>query len=167
MGRRTALADVAADGNTRVGYAPSISNIAAPTTPELNAGILLHSVITPDGLMGFEPETADVDAGALDSTFDTVNIGRDSFSGTGLRMKKQNPTASDTAYNTLTRGTAGFIVIRRDMLASTAWASAQKVEVYPIICGQTKRLSPEANTLSRYEVPVKITSTPELRATIA
>ncbi len=161
------MADVSSDGNTRSAYVPSIANIAAPTTTELNAGILLQSVITADGLMGFEPETADVDTSALDSTFDTVNIGRDSFSGTGLRMKKQNPTASDTAYNTLTRGTAGFIVIRRDVASTTAWASTQKVEVYPIICGQTKRLTPEANTVARYEVPTKITSTPELRATVA
>jgi hypothetical protein len=51
--------------------------------------------MTPDGLTGFEPSTADVDNSALNSTFDTKTIGRDSFSGTMLRLKKQSGT--DTA----------------------------------------------------------------------
>lgn len=160
------MADVGVtDGMTRVAYVPTIANQAAPTTTELNAGILLQSLITPDGLMGFEPDTASVDNGALDSTFDTVTIGRDSFNDSGLRMKKQSGT--DTAYNTLTRGTTGYIVIRRDVTSTTAWTTGQAVEVYPIICGQTKRLAPEANSMTRYEVPMKINAQPTLRATIA
>ncbi|MEV4521478.1 hypothetical protein AB0J77_14715 [Micromonospora tulbaghiae] len=159
------MADIPVDGNTRVAWVPAISNKAAPTTGELNAGILLQSLITADGLAGFEPETADVDTTSLASTFNTVTIGRDTFSGTMLRLKKQDGT--DTAYNTLVRGAAGYIVIRRDILETTSWAAGQKVEVYPVVCGQTKRLNPEANTVARYEVPTKITSAPELRATVA
>ena len=159
------MADIPVDGNTRVAWVPTIATKTAPTTTELNAGILLQSFITADGLAGFEPETADVDTTSLASTFNTVTNGRDTFSGTMLRLKKQDGT--DTVYNTLTRNTAGYIVIRRDIAESTAWASTQKVEVYPVICGQTKRLNPEANTVARYEVPTKITSAPELRATVA
>ncbi len=154
-----------ADGNTRVGFAPAIANIASPTTTELNAGILLHSVMTPDGLMGFEPETADVDTASLDSTYNSVGIGRDSVSGTGLRMKKQ--TGTDTPVLTLTRGTSGYIVVRRDISAATAWASGQKVEVYPIVCGTRKRLAPEANQVAKYEIPTKVWSQPNIDATIA
>lgn len=159
------MADIPVDGYTRVAWVPSIANIAAPTTTELNAGTLLTDKITADGLVGFEPETADVDTTSLASTFDTKTIGRDVFSGTLVRLKKQ--TATDTVYNTLTRGTEGHIVVRRDILGTTAWASSQAVEVYPVICGQTKRLAPEANTVARYEVPTKVRSAPELRATIA
>src|SRR5262249_3962702 len=125
----TPLADITVDGMTRVSYVASISNQAAPTTTELNAGVLLTSVLTPDGVMGFEPTTADVDNSALDSTFDTVTIGRDSFSDTKLQFKKQ--ASGDTAYTTLTRGTTGFIVIRRYISSGTAYASSQAVEVYP------------------------------------
>ncbi|MGC5019011.1 hypothetical protein [Micromonospora sp. DT47] len=159
------MADIPVDGNTRVAWVPAISNKALPTTTELNAGLLLQSLVTADGLAGFEPETADVDTTSLASTFNTVTIGRDTFSGTMLRLKKQDGT--DTAYNTLIRGAAGYIVIRRDVLETTAWTAAQKVEVYPVVCGQTKRLNPEANTVARYEVPTKITSAPELRAVVA
>jgi hypothetical protein len=159
------MADFAVDGLTRVAWVPAISNIALPTTTELNAGILLQSVLTADGLNGFEPTTADVDTTGLNSTFDTKTIGRDSFSGTMLRLKKQ--TGTDTVYNTLIRGASGYIVIRRDITETTAWATAQAVEVYPVTCGQTKRLAPVANSVTKYEVDTKITSAPNLRAAVA
>ncbi|WP_371409736.1 hypothetical protein OG423_14115 [Micromonospora zamorensis] len=159
------MADIPVDGNTRVAWVPAVSNKVTPTTTELNAGILLQSLITADGLAGFEPETADVDTTSLASTFNTLTIGRDSFSGTMLRLKKQDGT--DTAYNTLIRGASGYIVIRRHVTETTAWAAGQKVQVFPVICGQTRELAPEANTVARYEVPTKINATPELRATVA
>lgn len=159
------MADVLADGNTRVAFVPSISNQAAPTVAELNAGILLQSVITADGLVGYEASTAEVDTTSLASTFNTKTIGRDDFSGTMLRLKKQSGT--DTAFTTLARGVTGFIVIRRGVLETTAWTIAQTPEVYPIICGQRKMLPPEANSIQRYEVPTPITSAPTLVATVA
>lgn len=160
------MADLFADGNTRVTYASAIANIALPTAAELNAGILLQSFLTADGLNGFEATSAEVDTTALASTFDTKSIGRDSFSGTMLRFKKQT-YGSDTVFSTLIRGTAGFIIIRRGILETTAWASAQAVEVYPIICGQTKFLTPTANSIQKYEIPTPITSAPNLRAAVA
>lgn len=159
------MSDIVVDGYTRVAYAPAIANTSGPTTTELNAGILLTSVMTPDGLEGFEPQTADVDNSALNSTFDTKTIGRDSFSGTMLRLKKQ--TGTDTAWNTLTRGTTGFIVVRRYIDNNTAWASSQAVNVYPVIFGQRRELKPEANTVARWEVDAKITSTPTIYVLIA
>lgn len=159
------MPDIPVDGNIRVAWVTTIANIAAPTTSELNAGTLLTDKITSDGLVGFEASTAEVDTTSLDSTFDTKTIGRDSFEGTMLRLKKQSGT--DTVYNLLTRGTAGYVVIRRDVLSATAWSSTQKVEVFPAICGRERNLAPEANTVRRYEVPTPITSAPELRATVA
>ena len=159
------MADITADGKTRVAWVPTISNIAAPTTTELNAGTLLQSTMTADGLAGFRPETADVDTSSLDSTFSTMVNGRTSFSGTLLRLKKQSGT--DTIFTTLVRDTAGYVVIRRSVAASTAWASSQAVEVYPALCGEVARVDPEANTVERYEIPIKITSAPSLRAAVA
>ena len=159
------MADVFADGNTRVAFVPAIASQVAPTTTELNAGTLLQSVITADGLMGFEATTAEVDTTSLASTFNTKTIGRDDFSGTGLRLKKQS--ATDTVFNLLTRGTSGYVVIRRGVAETTAWASTQLVEVYPVTCGQTKYLPPEANSVQKYEVPTPITAAPSLRAVVA
>lgn len=160
------MADVFADGNVRVAYVATISNIAAPTTTELNAGILLQSTLTADGLIGFEATTAEVDTTSLASTFNTKNIGRDDYSGTMLRLKKQT-VGSDTVRTTLTRGTTGYIVIRRGITETTAWASSQQVEVYPIICGRRKELTPTANSVMKYEVPTPITSAPNPDAVVA
>jgi len=157
--------DSLADGRTRVSWVPSITNINAPTTTELNAGTLLHSLLTADGLMGMQPDTADVDTSSLDSTFNTTVAGRASFSGTGLRLKKQ--TGTDSVYNLLVRDLAGFLVIRRDSAASTAWASGDKVEVYPAVLGEVRNLDPEPNSVHKYEVPIKVSSAPNLRSTVA
>ena len=159
------MSDIPIDGKTRVAFVAAISNKSAPTVAELNLGILLQETMTADGLVGFEASTADVDTTSLASEFDTLTVGRDSFSGTMLRIKKQSGT--DTIYNTLTKGTEGYIVVRRYVAQATAWTAAQKVNVYPIICGRERELSPEANTVGRYEIPTKINAEPVLRATVA
>jgi hypothetical protein len=142
------VADSLADGMTRVAYVPTISNNAAPTVAELNAGILLQQYITADGIEGYEASTAEIETTSVASTFDTKTIGRDSFSGTLLRLKKQ--TGTDTVYDTLVRGVTGYTVIRRDVTETTVWTIGQKVEVYPIICGQAKFLKPEPNSIRKY-----------------
>lgn len=159
------MADFAVDGLTRVAYVTTIVNIALPTTTELNLGTLLQTIMTADGLVGFEPNTADVDTTGLNSTFDTKGIGRDSFSGTLVRLKKQ--TGTDTVYNLMIRGAVGFIVVRRDIVETVAWTTAQAIEVYPVICGATRRLAPIQNNVTKYEVDTKISAAPALRAAVA
>lgn len=115
--------------------------------------------------MGFEASTGEVETTPLSGTFDTKQPGRASFSGTGLRLKKQNGV--DTIYNLLVYGTVGFIVVRKSLAAATAYASAQKLQVYPITCGYEKYLAPEANSVERYEIPTMISSQPNTRAAVA
>lgn len=159
------MADIIADGRTRVSYVPTIANIAAPTTAELNAGLLLQSLLTPSGLSGFQPETAKVDTSSLASVFNTARNGRTSFDSPMLELKKQD--VSDTAYTTLIRGTNGYIVVRSSITESTAYASTQAVRVYPIECGEVAHVDIEENTLERYQVPLCVTSSPNLRAAVA
>jgi hypothetical protein len=160
------VADALTDGNIRIYSVPSISNINAPTVAELNAGTDLSSLITPDGLVGFEPDTAAVDNAKINSTFNTQQPGRASWSGTLLRMFRQ--TGTDTVRNTLIRGYTTNIVVRRGgVLGSTAWATSQNVEVYPVACGQRRPPPPEANAVERYEVPLFITTQPNDSATTA
>jgi hypothetical protein len=164
------MADVVADGKTRVYWVTTIATQNAPTTTELNAGIDLTSTLTADGLNGFQPDTAAVDVSSLASTF-TANVnGRTSFSSTKLRLKKQ--ASGDTIFTTLVRDTAGFVVIRRSITQSTAWASSQAIEVYPALIGEVARMDPEPNTVERYELPIMITggtsgTGPSLRAAVA
>lgn len=159
------MTDVFADANTRVGFATAIANIALPTVAELNAGILLHDTITDDGLIGFEATSATIPTTPLSGAFDTNYPGRDSFSGTMLRFKKQ--TATDTIFNTFVKYTAGYIVIRRGVAVATAWTAAQSVEVFPVTCGREKRLQPTANSIEKWEMPFTISGQPNLRAAVA
>ncbi len=159
------MADLITDGRTKVWHVVSIANIAAPTTAELNAGTALEGLMTPDGLVGFEPDTADVDNSALNATFDTRLPGRASFSNTALRLKKQSGT--DSVYNTLVRDFVTNVVVRRGTTSSTAWAASDKVEVYPVQCGEVRNLPPESNSVQKFEVPCKVTTQPNLRATVA
>lgn len=159
------MADITVDGKTRVAYVAAIASKSAPTVAELNAGILLQETMTADGLVGFEATTADVTTTSLGSEFETLTVGTDSFSGTMLRLKKQDGT--DTIYDTLVKGVVGYIVVRRYVAQATAWTAGQKVNVYPVICGRERELPPESNTVARYEVPTKINVEPVLRATVA
>lgn len=160
------MPDIIIDGRTRVAFVTSIANRNAPTTAELNAGTLIHDTLTADGLRGFAPETQPVDTSALSSTFNTKAPGRTDYSGTGLMLKKQSPTA-DTTYNTLIRDFSTNIVIRRGTSAATAWAAADKAEVYPVVCGEVQNQDPEPNSVQKYLVPVFISPEPSLRATVA
>lgn len=159
------MADITADGKTRVYWVTTIANQAAPTVAELNAGIALQSTLTADGLNGLNPDTADVDSSALDSTFTTNVNGRTSFSNVTLRFKKQ--LTGDTIFTTLTRDTAGFLVIRRSIVSTTAWTTAQACEVYPALCEEVSRIDPAPNTMERYEIGLKISLSPSLRAAVA
>lgn len=161
------MADIIVDGMTRVAFVPTIANIAAPTTAELNAGTLLQSTLIPAGLEGFENTTADVDNTSLASTFDTKLPGRQSFSGTGLVLKKQDGT--DTVFNLLSvPNTSGYIVIRDGVTESTAWTAADKVEVYPIRTAAHSTMGRgEANSLLRYRIPTPISAAPNLKAVVA
>lgn len=160
------MADIVVDGKTRAAFVTAIANIAAPTVAELNAGILLQSTLVASGLAGFAPDTAKVDTSSLASTFNTAVNGKTSFDGTQLTFKKQIGT--DTIHDTLAiKGTAGFIVIRRSIAESTAWATSQKVSVYPVECGEVVYMDPEENTVERYTIPLTISSAPNQRATVA
>lgn len=159
------MADIPIDGKVRVAWVSSIADISAPTLAELNAGILLQSTMTADGLIGFMPDTAAVDTSSLASTFDTSTTGRVSYSAMALRLKKQ--TGTDTIWETLVKDAEGFVALRRYVDEADAWAAADKIQVFPAICGETKDMDPEPNTLGRYEVPIFMTLEPDLRAVAA
>ena len=159
------MADVIIDGYIRVSSVPTIANLAAPTTAELNAGISYEMNLTQDGLQGFASTTNWVDNAALGSTFDTRLPGTVAFGDMGLTFKWQSGT--DTIFTTLVYGYQTNIVIRARVLRATAWTASQLVEVYPVTCGQYSRLEYERNSLARFNVPVGLNSEPQLRAVVA
>lgn len=161
------MPDIIVDGLTKVQFVPTIASAALiPTAIEINAGTSLESFLVAAGLEGFDPSNAEIDNTSLASTFDTKLPGRVSFSNTALTLKKQ--TGTDTVHTTLSvPNTTGFIVIRDGVLATTAFAAANKVAVYPIQLGQWAYMGRgEANSVLRYRVPATVTAQPNLLATV-
>lgn len=163
------MADNPSDGNIRVSWVPGaagIANKAAPTVAELNAGLLLTSLMTSDGLAGWAPTTADVGNRKLDSTFNSTDVGSISIEDSTLRFYKQ--VTGDTIYTTLTKLAVGFVVIRRVLPSATAWATSQLLMgVYPSKCSQRTWVPMEENTMDRWEVQMKITVEPAFDAVVA
>lgn len=159
------MSDLISDGKTKVVWASSIANIAAPTTTELNAGSDFTARITPDGLK-LDPSTADVNTSSLASTFDTGTVGRVGFA-VELTFKRGSTVGEDLPYTTLKYGVGGYLVVRRGIDYATAWASTQKCEVYPVVCGEPQNSSPAANEVMKFMSPLKVTSQPATAATVA
>lgn len=161
------MADIIDNGKTLIQLVPTIADLAAPTLTEIEAGERISQLITADGFVGFEPETGDVDNSSIESDFGTKLPGRANYSGSMLRLKKQGDV--DSVYDTLVRDVFTHLVVRRYQDATEPFAASDEVEVYPIACGETRRLTPEASgdAVARYEVPTKIHSSPQLRAVVA
>lgn len=157
------MADLLADGTTKVSFVSTIANIAAPTVAELNAGTALETIITPDGL-DIEPTTSPVDTGSLASTVDTEAAGRRKFA-VAATMKRQTPT--DTPVNLFPYQTIGYVVVRDNLAAATAWTIGQKVQVYPVQAGEPKRIKAAANEVKKLMVTFFVTSDPNTNATVA
>ncbi|MER6531155.1 hypothetical protein [Streptomyces sp. NPDC001508] len=159
------MADLISDGKTRVAWLSTVANINAPAVAELTAGADYTKRITPDGLK-LDPSTADVDTSSLASTFDTKTVGRVGFD-TELTFKRGDTPTDDAPYSTLKYGVSGFLVVRRGTAYTTAWATGQKVEVYPVTCGEPQNSSPAANEVMKFVSPMKVTDAPATSATVA
>lgn len=159
------MADLISDGTTKVAFVTSIANINAPTAAELTAGLDWTSRITPDGLKT-DPTTADVNTSSLASTFDTNQPGRRSYV-CEVTFKRGTTPTDDQPYTTLLYGTAGYLVVRRGVAYTTAFTTGDKVEVYPIACGEPQNIAPAANEVSKFMVPMKVTTDPATHAVVA
>lgn len=157
------MADLISDGFLRVQIltvAPANQN--APTVSELNAGLRIDTVMTPDGL-NITPSTARVDVSALSSTFNAEKVGRRSFANS-VKIKAQD--TGDTALSTLAFQALVWIVVRRKLAAGTAYATGQAVEVYPSQCDQ-RIDSYGPNTVQAFEVGLAMVTDPSPNAVIA
>jgi hypothetical protein len=159
------MADLLSDGNIRAWWVPSIVNIALPTVAELNAGVALECVITLDGL-DIKGDTASVDNTALCSTDDTEEPGRVNYN-IELTVKRKDTTLEDVGWNTLTDRALGNLVVRRNLPATTAWATGQPVETYPARCGRPIMSAPEKNSAQKFMVKLFNNAKSNDRATVA
>lgn len=161
------MPDLTFDGMMRIAFVPTIANIAAPTAAELNAGaaIDLTPFLTPDGF-AFSADTGNVDNTKMTSTANSNKVGRRSYtlSITYVRNTDAGGTALESA---LTYRAAGFLVVRANLAYSTAFATAQKVQIYPVEVGEANPASPAPDTLQTVEVPLTVTAEPRTITSLA
>lgn len=151
------------DGRVRVTWMSACANINAPTVAELNAGIALEGFITPDGL-DISMDTGGVDNSNLGSTFTTSKAGRKK-PGVTITFHHDSPT--DTPYNLLPYRTNGFAAVRRGVDRTVAWASADKLEVYPLESGEAVQKKPAVDDTWDFTTPFFVTADPATRAVVA
>lgn len=151
------------DGKTRVTWATAIANKNAPTTAELNAGTSLSPFLRKDGL-NINLSQNMVDNADLEDLFDAQGVGT---YGGSMEMSIFRDDTADTAWNLFVYGTVGFVVVRRGIAVATAWAAAQKVEVYPAQMHEPVPMPSSANEQVAAKAALAITDTPALKATVA
>jgi hypothetical protein len=159
------VSDVINDGKTRVAWVTSIANISAPTVAELEAGEDFTTRVTPDGL-NIPAETADVDNSSLASTFTTNRAGRRGFSPE-VTFKRGDNATDDLPWTTLTYQTMGFLVVRRVLPYTEAWAAGQEAEVYPVECGERNTIAPAPNEVAKFTSMMKLREEPDTSAVVA
>lgn len=161
------------DGRVRVYWLTACSNIAAPTTTELNAGTALHSYITPDGL-DIGMTTGKVPVGNVASTYTLERVGRRSPT-ISLTLHHDATTGSaDPPWSLLVYRATGFLAVRMGVDATTAWATGQggggangTLEMYPVECGEYNGVKPAPDTPWDFMVDLTVYLDPNKRAVVA
>lgn len=139
------MARILCNGNTKVTWVTSVAVLGVMTAAEGNGGTDLQDLITPDGI-NLSITDSEVDASVLSSDSEY------SFPGTfkvacSLTLQRDSVTGTDKGWTTFVRNTAGFLVIRRNTLASVTWAIADKYEIYTMTVGKRSNNPPAKNTL--------------------
>lgn len=152
---------------TRVHWVPGASGVAdmaAPTVAEVNAGTDVTCFITKDGL---NPggSTNKVDSAGLCKRVDSQSIGSVGYDF-GLKMFRDNASGGDDAWDLAVWGSEGYLVVRRGVPYATAFAAAQKVEVYKAQMGEPVPTSSAANANQAFDLALAIDDA-ELKATVA
>jgi hypothetical protein len=111
-------------------FAPSISNISAPTVPEIDAGTVLTEPGSTDSagiaaVSGFAMSNAPIGVPDAASTFDKQIPGIDSTESSSITFYDDD--ASSTKRTALAKGTSGFII--RMPYGS---GSGKRCEVWPV-----------------------------------
>lgn len=149
---------------TRVDWVPTITNKAAPTVAQLTAGTLLSNYVTKDGLQTPNSQNM-VENGTLADKFDAQSVG--TYGGSITLKARRNNDGTDAAWNIFEWGETGFIVVRRGLAYSTAYAASQEVEVWPAQSHEPVMDTTAANANQTFTVALAVTSEPELRAVVA
>lgn len=154
---------IVGDRRERWDLLPAVANITAgPTLAEIAAGMRISTNLLE--ATGFAASTAPIPTDGIEDDFDTTVPGRRSFADMRHRFKTQPGT--DTVKNALAPDTEWVLMRRRSILNDTAFATGQKVGLWPVTVGEPSEVDFEKNMPERYDVPYFPRARPNLRATV-
>lgn len=153
-------------GILRAWYVPTISNTAAPTTAEVNAGVDLTPNMVRNGLK--TPQTAQlVDASDVSSLYNKTSRGTYGGDPVEITCYRDSVSGTDNAYTTLVPGTVGYLVVRRFGGSAVAIASTNKVEVWTIEVASRSMADIAENEDMQFTAVCAVTAAPVDTATVA
>ena len=159
---------VPSDGTLRMTYVATLADPTGPVLAELNAvsGQELSGYVTGDGWQptGEQATVAD-ERIATTQTFEQPGRKTKSLS----LVYVHNPADDDNneAYLTLEEGTTGYIVARYGVPRAAAWAAGDKVDVWPITCGEPMKNFNGANSVHTATQKLFVTNQVVIDAVVA
>lgn len=150
----------------RVSAVDTIADVTAPTVAELDAGTLLQDAMTRDGLT--TPDSGNtVDASDVSNLQNKTARGTRGGDSLSITAHRDSDSASDGAWDTLSNDYDGYIVIRRFGGSSTAWASGDVVEVWPIEVISREMAAIATDQTQRFTSQCAVTDAVTYDATVA
>jgi hypothetical protein len=148
-------AGVVALGKTKVAIIPTIAG-AIPTTTELFAGVNISFYI-PGGEFPLDVTQntgQDVRLGSV-QVFDV--LGQKSYQVPDIQYVADMQTfGAGTPATVLVDGYAGFLVVRYGILATTDWATTQKVDWYPVTLGARWKTKTTTDEFGKFTFTQKV-----------
>lgn len=144
-------------GKTKIFMLPAVANPAAPTRPEITAGLdLSRDVATVNGF-GFT--STKIPTPNLADSFTATIPGEDTAGDSSLVLYSDD--GAETVRAGLVKGTTGFILImvRGD-------GTGKRVEVWPVESSGPSEDITVGNDPARYNVPFAVTDPPHTEAVL-
>lgn len=166
-------------GQLGIKFVPAIADISAPTVTELGAGTDLSAYVTRDGIK--TPASGNtVDSSVIASAYTPQvpgTYGGDAVTLTCQRGSKGGEGGDDLAWETLTRGTQGFLAVARSGWAQNSTTGlgtpggtptlADRCEIYPASVLTRAMADTAENQTSRFDATLTVVADPDLDAVVA
>jgi hypothetical protein len=159
---------VGTDGNVKITVVLTIANTAAPTAAELNAGTTVPAdgYITGDGYSA-SAEQATVADERIGTTQTFEQPGRKTKSLSLTYVHNPASPTNNALFLALTEGADVYVVTRFGLPRTTTHASAQKVQVWPVKCGEPMPQYNGANSVQTITQKLFVTGDVKNPATVA
>lgn len=143
-------------GKTKIYFVPSISNLAAPTVVEINAGTRLDAQL--NEINGFSFANTAIDTPDMAQAFVSKIPGEDTTADSNMTFYEDS--ATNPISTLLAKGTSGNVVIFPTGTAGASPAAADKAEVWPTIVASNSRQYTVANEAAKFQVVFTNTTAP-------